>query len=286
MLAEIDYMECLKKGLIGGLGATPGTFCSHPFDVIKIRMQVQGDRAMPAMQAIYKSTNSPGAFYRGLLPAIEQRLVTRAPMFLFSELYTQVVHQHTGLSKTTSTFIGSCGSGFTTGFCAGVAEYRKKLLSQGVLSPQEARWGMLFKTARQHGTTPHVLRRLLAAGCCSATYDSFFFGTEAFLRRTHGVGPGISYGCAAVCGVTAAFAFDTVVARMMVIPPQTQCESWLQTLKQVFCADPRNGVIGIWRITKGYRGLSARAVEYFVNYSVTGLMSVYVIMAFEDVLRR
>eukprot|EP00392_Amoebophrya_sp_AT5.2_P003777 g3782.t1 len=297
MPLDIDVHACLQKGLIGGIGAIPGTCGSHPFDVLKIRMQVRGDRLGPAVKAIHAGDFRN--FYRGFFPAIEQRLITRGPMFLVSELYTQVVQQNTGLSKTQSTYVGSCGSGFTTGFLAGIAEYRKKLLSQNVVTKEEARWGNLLRTAQKAGTLPYVMRRLVAAGCCSATYDSFFFGTQVFLAQTGDFGPGLSYGCAAVVAVVAAFAFDTTVARMMVVPPQTPCNTFLGTLKDIF-ADSPAGAGGIAdksggsvvagtksatttmlsRAVRGYRGLSARSVEFFINYSITGMTSVYVIMAF------
>lgn len=286
MSLDIDVGACLQKGLIGGIGAIPGTMGSHPFDVVKIRMQVKGDKLTPALRTIHGSSSpaSIGNFYRGFVPAIEQRLVTRGPMFLFSELYTQVVFNNTGLTKIQSTFVGSCGSGFTTGALAGIAEYRKKLLSQNMVTKDEARWGNLFKTASKHGTLPFLYRRLLTAGICSATYDSIFFGTEAILRETTGGNPALSYGGAAVCAVVAAFAFDTSVARMMVIPPQSPCLNLLGTLKEVFARDPKDSSTGVMstlsRVSKGYRGLSARAVEFFINYSITGATSVYVVMAF------
>jgi len=285
MSLDIDVKACLLKGLIGGVGAIPGTMGSHPFDVVKIRMQVKGDKLTPALKTIHNSSNpaSMRNFYRGFCPAIEQRLVTRGPMFLFSELYTQVVFNNTGLTKIQSTFVGSCGSGFTTGALAGVAEYRKKLLSQNMVTKEEARWGNLFKTARKHGNLSFLYRRLLTAGICSATYDSIFFGTEATLRQ-HTGNPALTYGGAAVCAVVAAFAFDTSVARMMVIPPQSPCLNLVGTLKEVFARDPKDSATGVMstlsRVSKGYRGLSARAVEFFINYSITGATSVYVVMAF------
>jgi len=287
MSLDIDVSACLLKGLIGGLGAIPGTCGSHPFDVVKIRMQVKGDKLRPALKTIYHSSKpaSLGNFYRGFFPAIEQRLVTRGPMFLFSELYTQVVFQNTGLTKIQSTFVGSCGSGFTTGFLAGIAEYRKKLLSQDMVTKEEARWGNLFKTARKHGTMSFLYRRLLTAGFCSATYDSVFFGTEAVLRENPDISPALSYGGAAVCAVVAAFAFDTSVARMMVIPPQSPCLSLVETLKQVFArvpTDPSGITSTLSRFARGYRGLSARSIEFFINYSITGATSVYVVMAFNS----
>ena len=54
----INWAAAIQKGLIGGVGAVPGTCGSHPFDVIKIRMQVQGDPLRQAVTGI--ATASPG----------------------------------------------------------------------------------------------------------------------------------------------------------------------------------------------------------------------------------
>jgi len=288
MTESIDYGACLMKGLVGGIGAIPATCGSHPFDVLKIRMQVKGDPLSQAIQHCYKAggkIGSPLNFYRGFFPAIEQRMITRGPMFLCSELYTQFVFTNTNLSKTQATYVGSCGSGFTTGFLAGLAEYRKKLLSQSVITSHDARWDRMINTARANGTLPFILRRLVAAGCCSATYDSAFFGTQVFLATNYDMSPGMSYGCAAVAGVLCAFAFDTAVARMMVIPPGERCDSFLKTVKNVFAK--KNGESGtlVARIARGYRGLSARSVEFFINYSIVGATSVYVTAFFAPMIQ-
>lgn len=283
MPLDIDYQACLLKGLIGGIGAIPGTCGSHPFDVLKIRMQVKGDKLGDAIKVIQGNPVRYSNFYRGFFPAIEQRLITRGPMFLVSELYTQVVQQNTNLSKIQATYVGSCGSGFTTGFLAGIAEYRKKLLSQNMVTKEEARWDNLIKIANKNGTMPFIFRRLLAAGCCSATYDSVFFGTEVFLKNQYDLPSGASYGCAAVCAVVAAFAFDTTVARMMVVPPGEPCMSFTATCGSIFQATPGYATLPL-RVMKGYRGLSARSIEFFINYGITGMTSVYIIMGFNWML--
>ena len=61
-----------------------------------------------------------------------------------------------------STFIGSCGSGFTTGALAGLAEYRKKMLSQSIVTKEEAQWGNIIRTAKKHGLLSHLGRRYYA----------------------------------------------------------------------------------------------------------------------------
>ena len=83
----------------------------------------------------------------------------------------------------------------------------------------------------------------------------------------------------------AAYAFDTVVARMMVVPPDQPTPSFVETFKHIFRSRPDEGIVGAKRIMIGYRGLSARAMEYFINYGITGATSVYVIMAFDRLIK-
>lgn len=266
---DIDYSAALQRGAIGAIGSLPGTLLSHPFDVIKIRSQVTGDRVGAAVRHV-NGTAGPRGFYRGLVPALEQRLITRGPMFLVSELYTQIVMKYGGLERTPAIFIGSIGSGFTTGSLAALAEYRKKLLSQNAITPQEARWDKLVGSARRAGHMPSIWRRVRGAGICSAMYDASFFGTEHFLSHHMGYAPALSYSVAAATAVTNAYAFDAAVAKMMVVPPNQGVKPILSTCKELL----RSGV------GRTYRGISARGVEFAVNYAVVGGLSTYVVMLF------
>jgi len=264
---DIDYAACLRRGAVGAVGSLPGTLLSHPFDVVKIRAQVSGDRVHAAVRHV-KNSGGTSAFYRGLVPAVEQRLVTRGPMFLVSELYTQMVMHYGGLDRTKAIFIGSIGSGFTTGSLASMAEYRKKLLSQNAISVKDARWDRLIINARKAGQMPSIWRRVRAAGMCSAVYDGTFFGTEHFLSQYMGFSPAMSYSTSAAAAVINAFAFDSAVARMMVIPPNQECKPLLKTVSELLR-------VGVGRT---YRGLSVRCMEFGVNYAVVGGLSTYVLM--------
>jgi len=267
---DIDYSACLRRGAVGAVGSLPGTLLSHPFDVIKIRAQVSGDRITACLRHVNKN-GGPFAFYRGLVPAVEQRLVTRGPMFLVSELYTQIVMHYGGLDRTPAIFIGSIGSGFTTGSLASMAEYRKKLLSQNAISTRDARWDRLIINARKAGNMPSIWRRVRAAGMCSAVYDGTFFGTEHLLSHHMGWSPTLSYSFSAAAAVINAFAFDSAVSRMMVIPPTQVCKPLSKTVMELLRA-------GVGRT---YRGLSVRAMEFSVNYSVVGGLSTYVLLMFD-----
>jgi len=110
-----------------------------------------------------------------------------------------------------------------------------------------------------------------------------------FLREKYkNLSPALSYGGAAVVAVVAAFGLDSAVARMMVVPPGQPCKGMAGTLGEVF-GGSGNGTTGLsvlGRIDKGYRGLSARAVEFFINYSITGATSVYVVACFDALFGR
>jgi hypothetical protein len=93
---EIDVRQCLKDGAIGSLGAIPGTIASHPFDAIKIRVQATGDRVIKAVPFVLSN-----GIYSGLFAGIQQKILTRGPMFLFSALSTNICHVYGHMDLTT-----------------------------------------------------------------------------------------------------------------------------------------------------------------------------------------
>lgn len=266
--APIDVAACLRMGLTGALGAVPGTLAAHPFDVLKIRQQTTSTGSYAsAVRAIRGSSSGLAGFYFGLRPALEQRAVARFPMFYLSELYTQGVQRHLGLTGTEARAVGSVGSGYSTGVLAALAEYRKKLLSQRVVAANEAAIGRIVAAARRTGNVGSLLRRLHAAGACSAVFDSCFFASQHHLASARGWSAPASYGAAASCAVVAAFYLDTCVARMMVVPPGERVPGLLATAAHL----ARSGGVGA-----GFRGLAARMCEFGVSYSATGAVSVVV----------
>jgi hypothetical protein len=235
-----------------------------------------------AMQHIMSPSVAGGSggilgFYRGLVPAIEQRIVARGPMFLVSELFTQGVENNTSLTGTSARWSGSIASGYVVGVLAGLAEYRKKLLSQSVITAKEARWGNLIRSATNAGQGVSLVRRLHAAGTCAAVYDSTFFGVQDHLSVTEKWSAPASFGAAAVAATCAAFSFDTGVARMMVIAPAEKVQGLMRVVKGIATEGDGWSAKGLMRL---YRGLPARSVEFAISYVVTGLVSVYVVNFF------
>lgn len=96
---KIDYIQCLKSGLIGSIGAIPGTIASHPFDAIKIRVQATGSKVIDVIPFIKLN-----GFYSGLFAGIQQKVLTRGPMFLFSSVGTNICHVYGQLDLTTGNF--------------------------------------------------------------------------------------------------------------------------------------------------------------------------------------
>lgn len=247
----------LQQGAIGALGSVPGTVCAHPLDVLKIRLQTttRSGSLPDAARSLFRERGFRG-FYQGLLPALEQRFLSRGPMFLVSEVSTDLVAQHFSCSELQARLAGSALSGYFVGFLQALSEYRKKLLSQGVISASRARPGSLCADAWNAGLfRSGLLQRMHAAAVCCSVFDSSFFCTRDFLSHT--LPPPLAYGIAAAMAVVMAYPVDTAVSRMLILPPH----------KPVACMRHY-----IFLDARGFRGLPARSGEFFISYAVTGLV--------------
>ena len=110
----MDVQSCLKQGAVGAAGAVPGTVLAHPFDVLKIRMQTGSAVSLVgAARTVVRDGGAQG-FYRGLTAGVQQKVLTRGPMFLASEAATQCFEARFGLQRTPAVFLGSVCSGYGT----------------------------------------------------------------------------------------------------------------------------------------------------------------------------
>jgi hypothetical protein len=85
-------------------------------------MQTTGSRLGESIKYVYGNGGIP-SFYRGIFSALQQRVITTGPMFLFSEMFTQAA-QMGGLERGTALFVGSAGSGYMTGMLAAIVSSR------------------------------------------------------------------------------------------------------------------------------------------------------------------
>ena len=184
---SIDLTECLRRGAIGAFGAIPGTLAAHPFDVIKINQQVSGNAA----SAVLSSIGSVSRLYGGVQAGVAQKIATRGPMFLASELSTQTVQYSTGLNGACAL----CGLGderLCDRFLAASFEWAK--VQGGVRA-----------VSSTTGSTVNPSRRMLirhGAGLRNGLFDSTFFGCEHLMRNELGMPAAVSYGAAAALAVT------------------------------------------------------------------------------------
>ena len=173
----MDVGECFQRGAIGAIGAVPGTTLAHPFDVLKIRMQTSPASASSLPAAIRGVVHGPHGYaglYRGLGAGVQQKVLTRGPMFLASEACTQLCQVQLGLDRTPAVFCGSLGSGYLTGSFAALAEWRK------VLGSGESGWkgGSVLRAAANAGQLRSACQRVHNAGCRNAAFDLTFFGVS------------------------------------------------------------------------------------------------------------
>lgn len=285
----IDRAECLRRGAVGALGAIPGTLAAHPFDIVKMRQQVTGAPLRTAIGSV--SEGGASRFYRGVGAGVAQKVLTRGPMFLASEVSTQAVQVLTGLSREYAIFVGSACSGYITGFCAAPAEWTKvqpwhhRILCWRqpeplmiIYQPLTIRHVSLVTPSSQvqrgaSGSSAGVnavlgarsrLARLHGAGTRNAVFDATFFATENMAQKS-GLPPAMSYAMGAALAVVLDFPLDAAVKRSMA--------AGLDDVTAGGMSD------GAWRATARllverrltvFNGLCAKVAEFAISYAVTG----------------
>ena len=272
----MDAQECLRRGAIGAIGAVPGTVLAHPFDVLKIRMQTDpvSNRSLPAASRSVYAAHGMRGFYRGLAAGVQQKVLTRGPMFLASEACTQVCELAMGMSRTPAVFCGSLASGYLTGSLAALAEWRKVLASSQAGGRGGGSVELLRAAAAAHQLRSAV-QRIHNAGCRNALFDVTFFGVSHLLMQqvdgqdsTVGMlGPGGCYALAATAAVVSDYAVDVSTKRSMALPPLQA----VPTLRSSVAKLVRKEGLAL------FAGLSPKSLEFATSYFVTGATSIYVL---------
>ena len=272
----LDAQQCVQQGLIGALGSIPGTVCAHPLDLTKIRMQVMA-RQMSLGDAVRHTAQAP---FRGLSAGLQQKVWTRGPMFLCSEIATQSCQKYTGLPRETAVILGSFASGYVTGFLASLSEWAK--VQRGMMmipstaaqpsAPTTVRVWTLVHAARQEPQLWRSLgRRMRGAAWRNAIFDGTFFGVEHALRERHQQPWSVRMAVAAAVALCLDYPLDVAVKRSFAIPAAEPVphSPWRAT----FLAVRREGF-------QIYRGLTVKVLEFGVSYSVTGAMAPFIVKAF------
>eukprot|EP01043_Picozoa_sp_COSAG02_P019327 COSAG02_NODE_926_length_15856_cov_13.975566_5_plen_280_part_00 len=275
----MDAQECLRRGAIGAVGAVPGTMLAHPFDVLKIRMQTDpvSNRSLPAASRSVYAAHGMRGFYRGLAAGVQQKVLTRGPMFLASEACTQVCELTMGMNRTPAVFCGSLGSGYLTGSLAALAEWRKVLASSPAGGQWQRRGGSLelLRAAVAAHQLRSAVQRIHNAGCRNALFDVTFFGVSHLLMQqldgqdttVRMLGPGGCYALAATAAVVSDYAVDVSTKRSMALPPLQA----VRTLRSSVVRLVRKDGLGL------FAGLSPKSLEFATSYFVTGATSMYVL---------
>eukprot|EP00566_Odontella_aurita_P018757 CAMPEP_0113535780 /NCGR_PEP_ID=MMETSP0015_2-20120614/5900_1 /TAXON_ID=2838 /ORGANISM="Odontella" /LENGTH=314 /DNA_ID=CAMNT_0000435081 /DNA_START=154 /DNA_END=1094 /DNA_ORIENTATION=+ /assembly_acc=CAM_ASM_000160 len=291
------YQKCAEAGAIGGIGAIPGTLAAHPADVVKVRQQVSSEPLLRAVSQVYQGRkgrseygrlgargSTPAAaaslrnFFSGSVPAVQQKVMTRTPMFLVSSVSVSLFESKLGFEATSAAFVGSAISGYLTGFLASPWEWQKVLVSQNITSParQKGMHGLVSEAIRAHGLSRGSIalgRRFHAAGVRNAIFDSTFFGCKHILedrlsKKYPGhpyLDSGCAYGAAALVAVMVDYAVDVTAKRLYANGPE-------RNVPQVGVL--RSTVSNI--ISQGstlFRGLGFKCVEFSLSYLITGLMA-------------
>ena len=92
------------------------------------------------------------------------------------------------------------------------------------------------------------------------------------LQHRYGLSPAASYAAAAGAAVAVDYSVDMALKRIMVVPPSERVPGLLATIRGFFVGQ-EHGVLRSVQLV--HRGLSAKVVEFSVNYGVMGFTSVY-----------
>lgn len=253
----VDIDACLRRGAIGAVGAVPGTLAAHPCDVIKMRQQVSG---LP-VGATLARIGSLRHLYGGVGAGVAQKIATRGPMFLASELFTQQVQNTFAMERNRAIFVGSAMSGYATGFIAAGFEWSKVQGGVGKSSSSSSVASASRRLTVRHG-----------AGLRNGVFDATFFGCEHSAQRL-GWAPAFSYGAAAALAVALDFPLDAAVKQSMAAPPHEPTTSGPLTATWRLLRDRRLGV---------FAGFAAKVCEFATSYAVTGACSTYVTRLFSS----
>jgi Mitochondrial carrier protein len=264
---SMDFMACLQQGAVGAVGAIPGTITAHPLDLTKIRMQVD---VSTNFQSAMRQTFNNGLF-RGLVPGIQQKVMTRGPMFFCSEVCTQLCQIITGMSREKALWIGSFGSGYVTGFVASLAEWVKVQKTMGKLSTVRVRALQMARSSVEQGHTMSLLRRMRGAALRNAVFDSTFFGVEHGIRTGYETTTAVSFAVAAITALCVDYPIDVAVKRNFAKGPHSVVPHGpIMTTIQLIRTD--------W--SRVYRGLGWKGMEFATSYSVAGVVAPVVAKGF------
>ncbi|GMI20614.1 hypothetical protein TrRE_jg5373 [Triparma retinervis] len=266
---NVNIQQSLSRGLTGAIGSIPGTILAHPFDVTKIILQ--SGLASNFRNSLPLALKGPTGPYRGLTAGIKQKFITRGPMFLLSDFFTQTLHVKTPLTLDQSVFFGSVLSGYSTGALASLSEWSKVQsavlpLSPSPLSPPPRPSTALSLLSRslKSGRLPMLCSRVHAAGTRNAIFDCTFFTISSRLNAEHRASQAGAYAKAAVAAVVVDYLFDAACKRMMSVGPGGEVggvwgEVW--------------GLVGREGIRGAYRGVGVKAAEFAVSYGATGMVA-------------
>lgn len=178
------------KFAIAGFGGFSGWLFVHPFDVLKVRMQINEGKSVNAFRmfsGIFKSEGIAG-LYSGLSAAAARQFsYTTSRIGLYDVFTTKLISQKNGeiklLSLPQKLMCGLSAGAIAATMCCPVEVALVRMQADGVAAPELKRgyrnvFDAIFKTAKNEGiatlwrgVTPTVTRGAVVSMTQLATYD-------------------------------------------------------------------------------------------------------------------
>ena len=89
--SSFNYVRTCKELLAGGVAGTLGIVVGLPFDLVKVRMQVQPDRYKSGIDCFLRSVKKDGftSLYRGMMAPVVSQMPINAVLFAAEEAATR-----------------------------------------------------------------------------------------------------------------------------------------------------------------------------------------------------
>jgi len=227
---------------------------------------------------MHGSSSSP----RQVAPGSELRVYALGSQLHGIRLCARFLRGPTALTSAGIRFVGCVGSSYMTGVMAGLTECSRRTVRHPIVDAENARLRALLRSAASSGECRTLLLGLHSVGCRAAVTDACFLSVHGYLAYEQQWAASSSFAAAATSGIFGKVLLDTI---MTVQAGRQHSRSALGTLRDAAVAiavglrAPRTRDVGRCAVSAvrgfrgGYRGVTARVLEFVIGYICTQVVT-------------
>jgi len=251
------------KFAVAGLGGASGWMFCHPFDVVKVRMQISaqpGMNLLSGLKMVHANEGVPG-LYSGLSAALTRQFTyTTSRIGLYDVIRTRLTEPGQDMSLGKKLSIGVMSGGIAATVCCPVEVSLVRMQADGVASAAEKRgykhvFDALYRIATEEGVralwsgaAPTVARGAVVSMSQISTYDHC-----KTMLKSSGMKDGVpthltASTISAIIYCTASLPLDITKTRMQNQRPLPDGSMPYKSMLHALVQIPRSeGVLALWR---------------------------------------